>query len=166
MQASCRVSLDLAVERSWTPILSKEWDGDDLTKSVHLKSTAAHGANDWCVVDHVDLDALFHAAKIEISMRRSTERISHHEEWYCLSLCFFYHLSTATLDEISIGDHDFFTEKFLQSFIWDHQDSGVHLQVYLFGGLHSFHAFDWDVFLIAEAEANHMKYHSGIIKVF
>ena len=80
MEISCRVCLDLGVERSWSPRCSEEWNRNNLTEAVDLETAASHGAHDGGVMDHVHFDTVRHASKVEVGVSGRTERVSHDKE--------------------------------------------------------------------------------------
>ena len=62
VEISCRVTLNLCIERCWSPVLWEKWNGHNFAKTIHLKTTAAHSTNDWCIMDDINFNAFLHAS--------------------------------------------------------------------------------------------------------
>ena len=64
MKSLLSVKLYFVIEAVWFPRIGEKWDGDDFAKSVDLESTAAHGTDNGCIMNHLHLNSLLNASKI------------------------------------------------------------------------------------------------------
>ena len=86
MKALFSVKLNFVIKAVRFPRIGEERNRDDLAKSVNLKSTAAHGTDNGCIMNDLDLNTFLNAPEIKITVSSGTERISDNEEADILSL--------------------------------------------------------------------------------
>ena len=92
-------------------------------------------------------------------MGSRAEWITNNEETHLQCFGFLDHLSTATLDKLTISNDDFLAEELGQALVGDHEDGRVHLKVDLVASLDSLHSLHRDIFLVAQTEPDHMQNH-------
>ena len=64
MKALLSIELNFVVKTVRLPRVSEERNGDDLSKSVNLESTAAHGTDNGCIMYDLHLNSLLDASEI------------------------------------------------------------------------------------------------------
>ena len=112
MQSFFKVLFYFRVKTVRSPFFCKKRDGNNLTESVDLESTAAHSVYDGSVMDDFDFDALLNTPQVKIGVGSGAERIADNQEADVSCLSLLDHLLTARLHELTICHHNFFPVKF------------------------------------------------------